>query len=188
MSRWTGPENPVSSIVSVMREHFTPSASDINLTALNDDAHVVPLSVQRTLRGSSQARGELSVIVTNHEAVEMQAIYLETMPWLLQFYLHTLRISCNGEPRGKTIHHPRGDVLSDVGSPNLQMTSSQTSRIRPLFRTQDPRRCNPSSIYPRRAPSASLLTSASHSSVIRNIRLMRNEAGICRLPYLSPSA
>ncbi|KAF7982182.1 hypothetical protein HWV62_29965 [Athelia sp. TMB] len=63
----------------------------------------VPLSVQRTLRGPSQARGELSVVVTNHESVEIQTVYLETMPWLLQFYLHTLRVTHNGEPRNDLI-------------------------------------------------------------------------------------
>ena len=69
-----------------------------------ENASSVPLSVQRTLRGPSQARGELSVVVTNHESVEIQTVYLETMPWLLQFYLHTLRVTHNGEPRGKFNH------------------------------------------------------------------------------------
>jgi phosphatidylinositol glycan class T len=62
-------------------------------TALNADHHSsVPLSVQRTLRGSSQARGQLSIVITNNWLTELHVIYLETMPWLLQFYLHTLRI------------------------------------------------------------------------------------------------
>jgi len=66
-------------------------------TALNaDDYSPVPLSIQRTLRGSSQARGQLSVVVTNHWPKEMHVIYLETMPWLVQFYLHTVRIRANG--------------------------------------------------------------------------------------------
>jgi len=66
--------------------------------ALNaGDLSHMPLSVRRTLRGSSQARGQLSVVLTNNWPTEMHVIYLETMPWLLQFYLHTLRIYCNGE-------------------------------------------------------------------------------------------
>lgn len=70
--------------------------------ALNSENQaLVPLSIQRTLRGSSQARGELSVRVTNNEPIEIRAVYLETMPWFIQFYLHTLRVSSNGVPRGK---------------------------------------------------------------------------------------
>jgi phosphatidylinositol glycan class T len=70
-------------------------------TALDaGDLSHVPLSVQRTLRGSSQARGQLSVALTNNWLTEMHVIYLETMPWLLQFYLHTLRIYSKSVPRG----------------------------------------------------------------------------------------
>jgi len=70
-------------------------------TALDAGERGMPLSVRRTLRGSGQARGQLSVVLTNNWPTEMQhVIYLETMPWLLQFYLHTLRIYCNGEPSG----------------------------------------------------------------------------------------
>lgn len=31
---------------------------------------------------------------------ELKTSYLETMPWLLQFYLHSLRVLCNGVSRG----------------------------------------------------------------------------------------
>lgn len=39
--------------------------------------------------------------ITNHRAVDMQVIYLETLPWHIQFYLHTMKITVNGERRGK---------------------------------------------------------------------------------------
>jgi len=66
---------------------------------LTADTHsAVPLSVQRTLRGPSQARGQLSVVITNNWLTEIHVIYLETMPWLLQFYLHTLRIHSDDGP------------------------------------------------------------------------------------------
>jgi len=55
-----------------------------------------PISVRRTLRGSSQAWGQLEAVITNHLAVMVQIIYVETMPWLLQFYLHTLEARVNG--------------------------------------------------------------------------------------------
>lgn len=74
------------------------------MTAINSDIlSLVPLSIQRTLRGSSQSRGQLSVAITNNQLIELRTIYLETMPWLLQFYLHTLRIRMNGVSRGACV-------------------------------------------------------------------------------------
>jgi len=65
-----------------------------------------PLSVQRILKGTSQSRGQLSVSIRNTLPSEVQAVYLETMPWHVQFYLHTLKILVNG--------HARDDLLSDI--------------------------------------------------------------------------
>ncbi|KAG6836173.1 hypothetical protein H0H93_010654 [Arthromyces matolae] len=62
------------------------------------DAPLTSLSVQRTLRGSSQAHGQLSVVLKNHRAEPLSVVYLETMPWLIQFFLHTLKIHINGVP------------------------------------------------------------------------------------------
>ena len=59
------------------------------------------MSIRRTLKGSDQYKGHLSVVLTNHLMSELRTSYLETMPWLLQFYLHSLRVVCNGVPRGK---------------------------------------------------------------------------------------
>jgi len=73
---------------------------DLSIALNAGDLSHMPLSVRRTLRGSSQARGQLSIVLTNNLPTEMHVIYLETMPWLLQFYLHTLRIHCNSEPCG----------------------------------------------------------------------------------------
>jgi len=67
---------------------------------------LVPLtaiSVQRTLRGSSQSRGHLTAVITNNNPTELQIIYLETVPWLLQFYLHTLKTFCDGVARADLI-------------------------------------------------------------------------------------
>ncbi|KAG6853113.1 hypothetical protein C0991_006803 [Blastosporella zonata] len=60
------------------------------------DAPLTSLSMQRTLRGSSQAHGQLSVVLNNHGAEALHIIYLETMPWLVQFFLHTLKIHIDG--------------------------------------------------------------------------------------------
>ncbi|KAJ2933429.1 hypothetical protein H1R20_g3680, partial [Candolleomyces eurysporus] len=57
------------------------------------------LSIQRTLKESSQSHGQLSVILRNHQPDPVQAIYLETMPWIVQFYLHTLTATVNDIPQ-----------------------------------------------------------------------------------------
>ncbi|KIP02943.1 hypothetical protein PHLGIDRAFT_130443 [Phlebiopsis gigantea 11061_1 CR5-6] len=57
------------------------------------------MTVRRTLKGSDQYKGHLSVVITNHLMSELQTSYLETMPWLLQFYLHSLRVEHDGVSR-----------------------------------------------------------------------------------------
>lgn len=68
--------------------------------ALEYRSESTPFSVRRTLRGSSQAWGHLSVSITNHRSTSVQALYLETMPWLVQFHLHTLESRINGVVQG----------------------------------------------------------------------------------------
>ena len=62
------------------------------------------LDIMRTLTGSTQSRGQLSVLIRNNLPSEMQVVYLETMPWLVQFYLHTMRLSVNGSQRSACSH------------------------------------------------------------------------------------
>ena len=52
------------------------------------------LSVRRTLKSSSQTHGELSVIVRNNRPVPVRTHYVETMPWHVEFFLHTLSVTC----------------------------------------------------------------------------------------------
>ncbi|KAF9559722.1 Gpi16 subunit, GPI transamidase component [Agrocybe pediades] len=56
----------------------------------------VPFTVRRVLLGSTQTHGQLSVTITNQKPYTVQALYLETMPWLVQFYLHTLQAKVDG--------------------------------------------------------------------------------------------
>ena len=53
--------------------------------------------------GVSQADAQFTLIVTNNRAEQVRTGYLETMPWHLQFYLHTLRAHVDGHARGKSI-------------------------------------------------------------------------------------
>ena len=58
-------------------------------------------SVMRTLKGASQTKGELSLTLYNNLDVPQRLLYLETMPWHVEFYLHTLRVFCeDGQPCG----------------------------------------------------------------------------------------
>lgn len=72
--------------------------SGIIATAIEPQTHI---SVHRTLHGASQHAGRLALSVTNNHNTELQAGYLETLPWLLQFYLHTLHAEIDSQPRGK---------------------------------------------------------------------------------------
>ncbi|KAF9524123.1 GPI transamidase component GPI16 [Crepidotus variabilis] len=66
-------------------------------------SEATPFSVRRTLKGSSQAWGQLSLVIENHRPTSMRAMYLETMPWLLQFHLHTLQARIDGVLQDKII-------------------------------------------------------------------------------------
>ena len=59
-------------------------------SALEYSSGANPISVKRALRGSNQAWGQLEAVITNQSPIMVQVIYVETMPWLIQFYLHAL--------------------------------------------------------------------------------------------------
>ena len=93
------------------------------MTAITSDAlSLVPLFIQRTLRGSSQSRGQLSLVITNNQLIEMRAIYLETIPWLLQFYLHTIQIYMNRVPRGARVQFSQSAIILISVSLTSKMT------------------------------------------------------------------
>ncbi|GAW04380.1 Gpi16 subunit GPI transamidase component [Lentinula edodes] len=64
---------------------------------------LVPFSVRRNLLGSTQDRGQLSIVLTNNEQDVLQLLYLETMPWIIQFYLHTIRVHADDALRDDLI-------------------------------------------------------------------------------------
>ncbi|KAJ7277954.1 Gpi16 subunit GPI transamidase component [Mycena rebaudengoi] len=55
--------------------------------------------VHRTLHGSTQSHGVLAVRLSNPGAVAVEVAYLETLPWIVQLYVHTLRVSVHDVPR-----------------------------------------------------------------------------------------
>ncbi|EJC98354.1 GPI transamidase component GPI16 [Fomitiporia mediterranea MF3/22] len=63
---------------------------------------VAPLSdilLTRTLSGTSQTRGRLAVSIWNNRPHDLRLLYVETMPWLVTFYLHTLDLTVDGQKR-----------------------------------------------------------------------------------------
>ncbi|KAJ7076037.1 Gpi16 subunit GPI transamidase component [Mycena belliarum] len=54
------------------------------------------LSIQRSLHGASQAHGTVAVAIANAGPDTVRAAYLETMPWIVTFYLHTLELRVDG--------------------------------------------------------------------------------------------
>ncbi|EGN97089.1 hypothetical protein SERLA73DRAFT_56706 [Serpula lacrymans var. lacrymans S7.3] len=99
-------------------------AFQYQITALDlPEIPLTPLTLQRTLIGSSQAQGQLSIVIQNTLSSQIQTIYLETMPWLVQLYIHTLQIHCNGVQRNDLISnlsytpsvpHARPAILQSV--------------------------------------------------------------------------
>ncbi|KAH8832907.1 Gpi16 subunit GPI transamidase component [Flagelloscypha sp. PMI_526] len=57
---------------------------------------LVPVSIRRTLSGTTQDRGQLSILLNNHLNEEIKIRWLETMPWFATFYLHTIQTTVNG--------------------------------------------------------------------------------------------
>ena len=89
-----------------MIQHYSPLCSLTSLFSELSNPGNLPLtavSVQRTLSSPNQARGKLTMTIKNHNPEELKVIYLESMPWLLQFYLHTIQIHCDGHRRGTGI-------------------------------------------------------------------------------------
>lgn len=57
-----------------------------------------PLSVSRWLTGHGQERGGLRVLLTNTSPSPLEIVYLESLPWFMKPYLHTLQATVQGKP------------------------------------------------------------------------------------------
>lgn len=84
---------------------------------------VTPLSVRRTIHGTTQTRGVLSVSVTNNSPQEMSAGYLEMMPALLTLWMHTLKVEIDSQIRSDLLselkYHPPSLQSNDRLSPSM---------------------------------------------------------------------
>jgi GPI-anchor transamidase subunit T len=57
-----------------------------------------PLTVSRGLTGHGQERGGLQVLMKNTSPTPLQIVYLESLPWFMKPYLHTLKGTINHDP------------------------------------------------------------------------------------------
>ncbi|KAG2128702.1 Gpi16 subunit GPI transamidase component [Suillus clintonianus] len=84
---------------------------------------LTPLSVKRTIHGTTQTRGVLSVSVTNNSPQEVSAGYLEMMPALLTLWMHTLKVEINSQIRSDLLsglkYHPPSPQSSGRLSPSM---------------------------------------------------------------------
>lgn len=89
--------------------HYTLADRPFNFHVLFIDDNPLPpppsspLTVSRWLTGHGQERGGLQVIMKNTSPNPLQLVYLESLPWYMKPYLHTLRATINGIPT--TLNH-----------------------------------------------------------------------------------
>ncbi|KDQ11455.1 hypothetical protein BOTBODRAFT_67994 [Botryobasidium botryosum FD-172 SS1] len=62
-----------------------------------------PLTVRRVLTGAGQSQGALAVSLSNTNTETMRVAWVETMPWFIKFYLHTLEATIKGERRNDLV-------------------------------------------------------------------------------------
>lgn len=56
------------------------------------------LYVERSFTGHGQERGGVQAILTNPSPTEsVEIVYMESLPWFMKLYLHTLKVKVNGE-------------------------------------------------------------------------------------------
>ena len=56
------------------------------------------LYAERSFTGYGQERGGVQAILTNPSSTEsVEIVYMESLPWFMKLYLHTLKVKVNGE-------------------------------------------------------------------------------------------
>ncbi|KAF3761588.1 Gpi16 subunit, GPI transamidase component [Cryphonectria parasitica EP155] len=71
---------------------------------------VPPLYAERSLTGHGQERGGVQTILTNPSDTEsVEFVYMESLPWFMRIYLHTLEARVTDTPSGK-----HENVIQDI--------------------------------------------------------------------------
>ncbi|XP_002736149.2 GPI-anchor transamidase component PIGT-like [Saccoglossus kowalevskii] len=64
-----------------------------------DVNHPPQIHVHRFITGYGQDKGGITCLLFNHDTEKSQSvIYLDTVPWYIRLYLHTLKITTNNKP------------------------------------------------------------------------------------------
>lgn len=80
------------------------SGESLRRSALDQSSQpLTDFEVTRTLTGASQALGRLRVTLQNSRKHDINLLYVESMPWFVAFYLHTLTLTVDGVRRGMLI-------------------------------------------------------------------------------------
>ncbi|KAL4071460.1 GPI transamidase component PIG-T [Scleroderma yunnanense] len=83
---------------------------------------LTPLSIKRTLYGSSQIHGLLSLALTNNEYDDISVGYFENLPALVTLWAHTLTVEVDGIRRDGLIsdisYHPHQPLTNGQKSPS----------------------------------------------------------------------
>ncbi|KAH7887087.1 GPI transamidase component PIG-T [Phlebopus sp. FC_14] len=97
-----------------------------------------PLSIRRTLYGSSQTHGVLSTALSNNEDEDITVGYLETLPALVTLWMHTMRVEVGSVRRDDLVTHvsyqppllqPNGQHTPSMLQATLTVPAKSTLRL-----------------------------------------------------------
>ncbi|KAG6336992.1 hypothetical protein ID866_2093 [Astraeus odoratus] len=112
---------------TVNRKQYSDFPLDVSMTwpqehvfhyPASHQSPLSPLSIKRTLYGSSQIHGLLSLALTNNEYHDIAVGYLENLPALITLWMHTMKVEVEGRVRD--------DLMSDISyRPHQPLTGGQ---------------------------------------------------------------
>lgn len=97
------------------RCYVLPATDDFELVVPKQDIQISspigapPLYVERSITGHGQERGGVQTLITNPSPdSKVEFVYLESLPWFMKPYLHTLKVQTSG-PRSKS-----SNIIKDI--------------------------------------------------------------------------
>lgn len=109
-------------IVSSLFVHRQATVVHVDLGLEQPGRPLTDFEVTRTLTGATQAQGLLRVTLRNLRDHDIELLYVETMPWFVTFYLHTLALTINGVRRGMLFNYPIDNMVTEFDNQDELMT------------------------------------------------------------------
>lgn len=120
-----GRDIAAKSTTSTSRIYQLPESADFDLRVSSHpigqelSLDVPLLSADRTFTGYGQERGGVQSVLTNLSPTEtVEIVYLESLPWFMKPYLHTLNAavsSTSGSPQSSSLHDKTGSsAIKDI--------------------------------------------------------------------------